>query len=409
MHLRRLFFALFTFWMIAFGTPALAAGQDFYWKASYGRGAGTIPDLVCNDGKNQVGALCYDACREGYKVSGLQCAKPCPEGYEDRGPTCHWKHSISYVPEAHWDNCATKTKKRCTNWGGGHKTCVGGDCIGGLKAKCRDDYKNVAGVCWFDGNVPDGFSGTNLDPIKPAYPLPNPTAMIQVCKGGKHLQEGLCYESCRKGYHGVGPVCWGDTPPGYVDCFTGYAKNQTACGSVMAAQTSAAVTISMLAVGPALRAKMAATLAKYKEAQIKKAVETAPDIGKYVLENPKKFGEAVATISEAAAKNNSVKIGDTIMELVTPVFGGTKSNELFLNFRALGFAAGHANITPAEYFNVKTKEEAFERSRDVLSFLALCLSVYGMALPPTPTPSPVDVAAAVFDVAAAYMYTVYGE
>ncbi len=409
MPLRRFLLGLVTLWMFVFAPQAMAAGQDFYWKASYGRGVGTVPDLVCKDGKNQVGALCYDQCPPGFKVSGLTCAKPCPDGYDDRGPTCHWKESISYVPEAHWDNCATKTKKRCTNWGGGNKTCVGGDCIGGLKAKCRDDYKNVAGVCWFNGGVPEGFSGTNLDPIKPGFPLPNPTAMSQVCKGDKILQGGLCYEACRRGFNGVGPVCWADTPPGYVDCFTGYAKNQTTYGMMMASQTSAATTITLLAVGPALRAKIAAGLARYKQEEVKKAVEVAPDIAEAMLKDPKKFGEIVATVSEAASKGFTVKAGEKLMDAITPVFGGTKSNAIFLTFRGAGFMGSHYADTPAEYFNVKTKEEAFERTRSVMSFFALSLAGWAMLTPPTPTPSPVDVGAAVMDVGAAFLYTVYGE
>jgi hypothetical protein len=31
------------------------------------------------------------------------------------------------------------------------------------------------------------------------------------CNKGHELQDGLCYEKCRNGYHGVGPVCWADT------------------------------------------------------------------------------------------------------------------------------------------------------------------------------------------------------
>lgn len=31
------------------------------------------------------------------------------------------------------------------------------------------------------------------------------------CIKGQELQDGLCYEKCRKGYHGIGPVCWADT------------------------------------------------------------------------------------------------------------------------------------------------------------------------------------------------------
>jgi hypothetical protein len=33
------------------------------------------------------------------------------------------------------------------------------------------------------------------------------------CKAGLESDAGLCYESCKAGYKGVGPVCWSATPP----------------------------------------------------------------------------------------------------------------------------------------------------------------------------------------------------
>jgi C1A family cysteine protease len=37
------------------------------------------------------------------------------------------------------------------------------------------------------------------------------------CGEGKEYDAGLCYPNCKPGMHGVGPVCWGDCPDGYVD------------------------------------------------------------------------------------------------------------------------------------------------------------------------------------------------
>lgn len=43
------------------------------------------------------------------------------------------------------------------------------------------------------------------------------------CPKGMEKQVGLCYTPCKKGYHGVGPVCWSSTPKGWVGCGMGAA------------------------------------------------------------------------------------------------------------------------------------------------------------------------------------------
>jgi hypothetical protein len=37
------------------------------------------------------------------------------------------------------------------------------------------------------------------------------------CPANKDMDAGLCYDKCRAGNHGIGPVCWQDTPAGAVD------------------------------------------------------------------------------------------------------------------------------------------------------------------------------------------------
>lgn len=50
------------------------------------------------------------------------------------------------------------------------------------------------------------------------------------------LTDGLCYEKCRDGYHGVGPVCWVDsynrgigTPVGLEPCPSGWSNDGLTC------------------------------------------------------------------------------------------------------------------------------------------------------------------------------------
>ncbi|EEH59265.1 uncharacterized protein MICPUCDRAFT_55120 [Micromonas pusilla CCMP1545] len=45
---------------------------------------------------------------------------------------------------------------------------------------------------------------------------------------------GLCYKKCRDGFDGVGPVCWGEPPTGWVNCGMGAAVDKATCGSAIA-------------------------------------------------------------------------------------------------------------------------------------------------------------------------------
>jgi hypothetical protein len=100
------------------------------------------------------------------------------------------------------------------------------------KTSCRSGYTNIGLLCALTSagkSAPPGFSGTFLDPMKNSYPrapsMPN-------C-GSKQNQAGLCYEPCKPGYTGVGPVCWGNAPPNWVECGMGAAKDKTVCEHVV--------------------------------------------------------------------------------------------------------------------------------------------------------------------------------
>lgn len=59
----------------------LESGSGFCWLHSYGRGAGKVP-TDCADGKERVGALCYEECPVGYargvKYKTIDCYQKCP-------------------------------------------------------------------------------------------------------------------------------------------------------------------------------------------------------------------------------------------------------------------------------------------------------------------------------------------
>lgn len=59
------------------------------------------------------------------------------------------------------------------------------------------------------------------------------------CESGKDYDAGLCYTPCGKGSDGVnakgvGPMCWSEGPPGWVQCGMGWAKDQQACDTNIA-------------------------------------------------------------------------------------------------------------------------------------------------------------------------------
>lgn len=60
------------------------------------------------------------------------------------------------------------------------------------------------------GNPLENQDIISFDPDAPGMKIFSITP--DTCNGVKdEYQDGLCYERCRTGFHGVGPVCWADT------------------------------------------------------------------------------------------------------------------------------------------------------------------------------------------------------
>jgi hypothetical protein len=137
---------------------------------SYGRGAGTIPNLIpyaCPSGKEMQDGLCY---------------VPCSAGYHGVGPVC-WLNEASYgrgagVPMTFGCNA--------------NQDQDGGLCY----PKCEDGYNGVGPVCWLKASH--------------SYGRGVGTPASQQCGTNQELDAGLCYKRCDVGYNGVGPVCWPD-------------------------------------------------------------------------------------------------------------------------------------------------------------------------------------------------------
>lgn len=56
------------------------------------------------------------------------------------------------------------------------------------------------------------------------------------CPPGQQNDAGLCYPFCNSNYFGVGPVCWGNPPNGWVQCGMGGARDSSVCAKVITDQ-----------------------------------------------------------------------------------------------------------------------------------------------------------------------------
>jgi hypothetical protein len=73
-----------------------------------------------------------------------------------------------------------------------------------------------------ESDYPKGYEAVSTYPIS--------------CRIGQENDAGLCYDKCRAGFHGVGPVCWADTvnvgigkPIGLEPCPNGWVNDGLIC------------------------------------------------------------------------------------------------------------------------------------------------------------------------------------
>lgn len=137
--------------------PGLRDDQTSCWQDTLPNGVGTIPPLnPCPPGHRDDGTSCWE-------TTGQICGDDCSKG---------------------WDGCRRRTERKCTDWGFGRQTCVGGDCVGG----CREGCKPLERISR------DAFSRG------------------RTCPPGKNNVDGLCFNSCPPGYsYKGGSLC---EPPG---------------------------------------------------------------------------------------------------------------------------------------------------------------------------------------------------
>ena len=269
------------------GALAHAAGGDFYWKNSYGRGVGVVQVQYCTDSSRSIEAgLCYKTPNAGYNCNGTNtCVSGCPSGFSSSGMlTCQKDGPLTYVVDNYTlvgsipsvsggacrttgGNCSTQ-KVNCkralgTEWCELKTVCepvvthcdpIVQNCSSGKSLQdglcydsCRSGYSKQALTCvqaCRDGYSLAGLSCNQNQPTtvaKQTYDRGVGTIPALRCANGLENDASLCYTPCRPGYNGIGPVCWGNAPPGYVSCGAGVARSKEICASVTAGQASSAV------------------------------------------------------------------------------------------------------------------------------------------------------------------------
>jgi hypothetical protein len=214
---------------------------DFCWKATYGRGVGTIP-TVCASGQTNDAALCYTNCRAGYTGAGPACWGQCPSGFPDQGAICGKPSAYGRGAGYAWkfgDGLNDHGMyKRCEN-ANGSGNCEKDGAI--VYPKCRSGFHKV-GCCVCSPDCPPGFSDGGATCNKPNYGRGAGT-VPKGCTDGRVSNAGLCYKACNTAYTtATGPVCWkacsGAAP---FSCGGGCARDLNECRVNLVNQAMAAV------------------------------------------------------------------------------------------------------------------------------------------------------------------------
>ena len=261
-------------------SPQVRSQDSFCWKDSYGRGVGTIP-TSCEGGKEYQAGLCYNKCPAGFSGVGPVCWSACPPGYVDYGAICHIDLPLTRGGTG-WSCQSRDGWGTCWLW----------------VLQCPSGYTNAGLFCALTARpTPAGFSGTYLDPMKNTYARGAGT--IPTGCDGKQYDAGLCYQNCRAGYSGVGPVCWGSNPPGWTGCGMGSAKDSAACAAAVIGQVTSVGQLAMTVVslGTSTAGTGAANAAKSPQ-EISKLRQAYDDM--------KKLYEANKTALQAAAKAKQI-------------------------------------------------------------------------------------------------------
>ena len=238
---------------------ALAEGPQFCWKDSYGRGVGTVP-RNCEPGFSEdTAGLCWPDARPGYVCDFFVCRQAtCPAGYRDDGLTCFkpapykrdeypvnageaakavgdglaWFFTFGTY-EASGDTGLDGARRRCREAHGDNCVTANGDTI--VYEACKAGYEQapvVTNLC--TPSCPSPMTDGGIFCAKHTYTR---EASLMSCDAGAVNDAGLCYEGCKPGFAGVGPVCWNSCPAKLpYNCGAGCAADKATCDGAIVDQ-----------------------------------------------------------------------------------------------------------------------------------------------------------------------------
>lgn len=315
------------------------AETEFCWRDSYGRGVGSVP-LTCGPGQELIGLLCYSKCGLNMKRFGFDCHSVCPAGWRDDGLFCRkaeygrgagypWHFGDDFSNDGMISRCEReKGRGNCEMWGAV------------AYPKCKPGYSPF-GCCICRPPVPDCGAQNLRDGIDLSC-----AKKIEIggprsgnCAPGEVYDAGLCYPQCGNGYSGVGPVCWGKAPPGWVECGMGAAKDSKTCAEITfgqvesvleaAGSVAAAVGTAGASAGATAGAKSAASAGKL--AELRKKYNRLKELYKKerkAIENIRKAKDASDTSSntddlltadaEDVSEEDIARVSAEIAALVDP-------------------------------------------------------------------------------------------
>lgn len=378
----------------------------FCWRQSYGNTAGE--PYTCRPGLERIGLLCYPTCKPGFHHSTANlCTTDCPAGFTDIGAFCQkpapygrgagYSAYIQCLPPPPGGGarrfCAPDPNARAKNC---EKDNGAGNCEQwGLLfyPKCKPGFHNVgANICTPD--CPEGFADTGTGCTKPVYGVGAGEGLdLGKCRPGfeKDPAGALCYPTCKKDYHMVGPVCWQNCPAQQpADCGAGCATKSGECASAVANMVIAPITAAIslatfgsegeIAGGVAHGAQLATTTAIEAErvATVAARLKQAYGVIKETLAAVKgNIAELVGGPENLQKIQNMAKAGGKIYTISSKI---TKELDMFSKEFADNFDVLTSKEIAAEIDNRFGKDAAYQIKRQWgLSHLTLMLNADGFA------------------------------
>jgi hypothetical protein len=167
----------------------------------------------------------------------------------------------------------------------------------------------------------------------------SPGLQSPTCPDNKEYDAGLCYQSCRPGYRGVGPVCWGQPPVvngrRWVNCGFGAANSDAACAEVITSQilgplemvafVATAGTSSFATIGPKSAARMTSKLANtFKGSKVKMMKDAGNSLKKSAKkqlddmepQDAAEFTDKVDTLARSQSETEAVQAAAELAAMV---------------------------------------------------------------------------------------------